>query len=197
MGEIKSALEIALERTRDVEGDHENVKSHELKQKGQKSASKFIKGEISDLSKAFKEQTGKELRWFKEGVYETLISNLSLPTGEQSLEKMDTLEKGFTALTGEKKATSGLFGQLGQFFKQYLGDIEQLIEALDAQIAPRLKQKAEAMTQQTGMEVQIDPASDPEYAAALNQNKNQITERYREALNQAKGELRKLFDKSL
>ena len=197
MGEIKSALEIAMERTRDVAGDHENLKSHEIKQKGQRLASSFLKGEISDLSKALKEHTGKELHRLKEGVYETLISNLALPTVEQPAGFMDSLEKGFIALTGEKKATAGLFSQLGQFFSRYLEDIEQLVQALNAQIAPRLKQKAEAMARQTGMDIQIDPASDPEYVAALNQNKGQITAQYREALNKAKGELRKLFEKSL
>jgi len=196
MSEIKSALEIALEKTQNIEGNKEKLEKHEAIQKGKQIVSKFLmepKSPDYDLVKFLKSLEGKKRDWAREGAFQTTLSNITLPMQEEDLEKLQAVESALGAVIKEKKHISQMMAQLKDFFTQYLGHREQLRQQMEEQFAPKLKEKQEAISRQVGTEVVLEASSDPDFVAALKSNQAQLDEQYQNALGEFKGQLESLF----
>lgn len=193
MSEIKSALELALERTKDVKSDKESVRAYEMKQEGKRLVTKLMEDSSIDLKKTMKEFQGKDQKAVKDGFFEILLANLSLPTEKSDLQKLGPLRKGFEFVTGDRRNVNYLFDQLEQLLDQYLENKQQLIEHLRSQFSQRIRQKEEEASKQMGRQVRIDPASDPEFARALNQNLGNLQDQYGGVIDQVKEQLKSLY----
>ncbi len=191
---IKSALEIALERTKDIEVDKKSIAAREKADAGKRLAGKFLAGDIDagELKKQLKTADKEELQWLKDGLLSTLSANLSLPQTKEFSEKTALLEEAFSILTGDTKQVSMMFEQINQFFGQYLANQEQLVSSLEQQFAPRLRQKEQEIARQTGSPVKLSPSQDPEFTKVLKDHLGQLESQYSEALKQAKEQLKQL-----
>jgi len=77
MGEIKSAWELAMERTAGIESDKSSLRMSELKKAGGRIASAYMDGEKPEpkkLTKEFKNYSGKELETVRKASVEILLS---------------------------------------------------------------------------------------------------------------------------
>lgn len=194
MARIKSALELALERTQDVQGDRSKLDEHEEKQRGKRVYGLLTENPELDVRKALQEASQKNVRWVEEGFFETLLANITLPGDAADTERLKRLRRGFEALIKDRKVGQ-LFDQLGQFFQQYLDNKQQLIDGLRKQFEPRLRKKEEELARQMGQRVRMDPASDPEFAAALKQYLSDLQAQYASVLDQVRGELTSMWSK--
>ena len=84
---IKSSLEIALERTKDVQADPENLLASGFITAGKKLVPQFLNDPEFSLARKVREHSGKERNWVSEGVFEALSSNLALPSDEYGLKR--------------------------------------------------------------------------------------------------------------
>ena len=100
------------------------------------------------------------------------------------------------AAVSDARKVSAIFGQLENFFREYLEERKRMLEALERQYAPKLKKKEEEMSRQMGQRVRINPAQDPEFQAMLRNYLSQLDLKYDEVLANAKEEIRQLFAKS-
>ncbi|MDR1625845.1 MAG: hypothetical protein LBT33_04830 [Spirochaetia bacterium] len=189
MTHIKSAMEIALERTQDIKGDKAALVAAEEKEEGKKLASAFFQDPGMDLAGKLKNLPKEKTAAVKEGFFQVMLSNLTLPRDEEDLKKLDPLARALEIFTGGKARTSGFKSQLEKFFKQWLDDKKNLGEALRQQLGPLLKQKEAQIAQQLGRQVRLDPRSDPDYMKAYNKNMGNLESRYGEALAQAKEDI--------
>jgi len=194
---IKSALELALEKTADVQGDPKSVKAYERKQEGKRLVSRLTEDKEFDLKKELKKYSPEEQQWIKEGFYEVIVSHLSLPANEEELERVRFLKRGLGEIIKDRKGLDYLFEQVEQIFNQYLQNRQQLIESLRQQFSGRLRQREEEMSRQLGRQIHLDPASDPEFSNALQQNLNRLQERYGDVIDQIRTELGHMFEKSV
>ncbi|MFP4617644.1 MAG: DUF6657 family protein [Spirochaetaceae bacterium] len=195
MAHIKSAWEIALERTSDIKSDKSSVRANELKREGQKIASEYVNADSPDpktLSSRLKEYSKEERKEVEKSVFEVLLSQISLPRNNQFKEKLETAKKGLGELTGETKKIGGIVDQIGSFFEQYLQYQEQISEQLKKQYEPQLKKKQEQLSRQYGYSVELRPEQDPEFNQILQSNLEQLEEQYRQALNKARDEIRSI-----
>ncbi len=193
MARIKSALEIALERTESVKGDRESVEQFELKREGKRLAGAYLddpagKNIEADLKKYPKDKQPSVRR----GAFEVLLSQVSLPAVKEDLERLDAVGKGLAAVVGDRRFLS-LFQQIQQALAQYLGEVEQYDRAIRQQYAPKLRQKEEELARRTGRRVQIDPMQDPEFVAFYNQNMGALKDRYQAAVDQVRDQAQALF----
>lgn len=200
MTEIKSALELALERTQDIQGDKETLKINNLKNDGKKLASAFLDpGEDTDDKEAsakFKSLSGEQQKVFREGFFSVMTANLTLPTAAGYESRLEILEKGLSLVIKDKKQISYIFQQVTQFFGQYLQSREQLVAAVKQQYEPRLREKEQMLAQQMGSEMKLTPEQDPEFASLLQKNYAQLEEQYNQALQQVKEQLAEMFKTS-
>jgi len=194
MSEIKSALEIALERTQDVEANKEALEANTFITEGKKAVSRFLSDEDVDLKKMLEGFDKKHLRHIKDGALQALLANLKLPADEMSLLQSKKAGQGFYALTADSKHLSKLLNQMEQFLGDFLQERKRVVEAVEQRFQPILQQKEQAMSQQVGARVKIDPAMDPDFQKMLRENMTILEDRYNQVLARVKQELRRLSD---
>lgn len=198
MSKIKSALELALERTADVVIDKEAVHRDEFIKKGKTLAGKYISDPKSlSLAEELDSLSGEESAWAKEGVMETLLANITLPRYETDLSRFPVIADGLKNI-GPKKGSDAktleyLLGKYSELFKQYLENLNQIEDQLKSQWEGRLRQKEQQLRQQTGQTVRLTPEQDPEFGKVLSEEFARLDAQYTEVLSQGKAEIRKLI----
>jgi hypothetical protein len=192
MGVIKTALEIALERTEQVKSDKSSIDQFEAKQRGKKTANAFLAGEV-DISEEIKKTDAAQRESLKQGIFDVLISQIALPSGREDEKRIEMIGKGLAAVINNSRF-SAMYKQLAQLFSQYLQEAAQYEHAIRQQYGPKLRQKEEELSRRMGREVRIDPLQDPEFAAFYNQNMNALKGNYEGLIEQAKEEARRMFE---
>jgi len=194
MGEIKSALELALERTNNVQSDKKLIEKNKAIDEGKKSAFEYMEknnGKETSFEKLIKESSKEKQQWLREGMFKVLISNLKLPEDESSFKKINKIRDGFSAIVEDKKEVIFLFSQIEQVFKQYLQNKNSIIENLNNNFEQKLREKEEALSKQLGTKVTLKPENDPEYKDYLRKMTNQLNQQYREVLVKIRNEIEK------
>lgn len=195
MGEIKSALELALERTQDIKSDPDALRRHEARTEGKRLFAKVREDETFDVAAAIKAAPKESRDWIRQGLVEVARSSLTLPQSEADLARTRAVERALAAAVRDRGALSSLMQQVTALFTRYLEDRNQLIEELRRRWEPRLRQREQQLAQQYGRPVQLDPASDPEFAKALQENMAQLESHYRGAVEQADSHIRQLLER--
>jgi hypothetical protein len=190
MGRIKSALEIALERTETVKGDRERISNYETRQRGKKLAGVFLEGGVS-FEGEIKKLNGEEREALRQGIFDVLLPQVSLPQSEEDLGRIEKAGKGLAALTGVQ--FSRLYAQFVQALRQYLEETEEFDQAIKQQYAPKLRQKEEELARRLGRELRLDPFQDPEFVAFYNQNMNSLKGKYQSLVEQVRAEAARVF----
>ena len=195
MALIKSALEIALERTKDMKADPLALKAFELKQEGQRLAGEFLSDPAAvDLEARIKALAKEDRGILRQAVFGVLAARIQLPLTKAGMPPgtLETLAKGFSSLASSPfpdKRVGGLLKQIEDFLTRYLEDASKLDAALRKQYAPKLQRKEQELAARTGQAVRLDPLSDPEFLKVYQQNVGHLKSQYQSALDQAKEDL--------
>jgi hypothetical protein len=191
MALIKSALELALERTEGLTVDKEELRRKEVFNQGRIAAAKaleegtdFFETTIKAQEKALKKD---EYHLFAEGAVENLLSRILLAVdnlAQANLTKTaDLLDKITHKKAGPRiEKVSGLLNQYGT-------EVGQLKQAIAQQLGPQLKARA----QQQG----VNPATyvmekDPAYLKVLAENLEPLRAEYQAGLDALKAEVKAL-----
>jgi hypothetical protein len=204
MGRIKSALELALERTSGIASDMSSIARHDARQKGKKLANEFLAqgvpaadGDDSDIAarvpvdikETLKKVPKDSLEAFKQGFFDILLVNIALPSREEDLDKIERTGEALHELTGNPQVNA-LFKQFLQTASRYIAELGQYDDAIHRQYAPKLRQKEEMLSRQYGRHVQIDPYQDPEFVAFYNQNINALKTNYTQPVDEFRAKLK-------
>lgn len=193
MALIKSALELALERTKDIQGDKESLDAKHFREEGMKLAARAGTEAGFDLKTALKPFSAKEAAWVKEGLGSVLMTALGLPANEAALKRLKDFVPLFAALSSNQRQMSGIMEELTNFFDQYLQQRDQMVEAVRKQAEPKLRQKEDALYQQSGRRVRLTVESDPELSKYLNMNLDKLNAQYEQALEGIRAEIQALL----
>jgi hypothetical protein len=193
MGRIKSALEIALERTESVKSDKASIDLYDAKQRGKKLANEFLTDPNIKLEEEFKKTPKEQLASLKQGLFDVLLSQITLPVTEEDKKRVEAAGKGLQTVINNSRFAA-LSKQMTQAVSQYLDQAGQYEEAIRRQYAPKLRQKEEELSRRMGREVRIDPFQDPEFVAFYNQHMNALKDNYEGALDQVREEAARLFE---
>ena len=189
MGTIKSSWEIALERTKDVVPDKENLDQHRFATEGKKLVSRYLGDTDVELQELLEQFGGKQAGWVREGMRDALLNNLTLPTDEFALKRSRRAGEGFGALSTNARKLRVLLNQLEQFFQEYLGERNRVQQEVDRAYEPRRQQKEAELSKKTGQRVQINPQTDPEYVGLMRQQLMMVDDRYGQVLQGVRDEL--------
>jgi hypothetical protein len=196
MGQIKTAMELALERTEGLKADRTGVQAQDAKREGRVlGARRMEDGESVDLKKELSKFAKPLDRAAREGAAEAILSRLQLPRDKESLPPLEAMGGALGSMApgiGADKRIAATFKELSGFLGRYLEDMGRLEEGLTRQYAPKLKQKEQELKRRTGQDVRIDPRRDPEFLALLSKNVTQLKGQYQDALDQAKEDLKDL-----
>ena len=195
MGRIKSALEIALERTEAVKTDKASIGHFEAKQQGKRLANAFLADPSKNPEDELKQYPKDQLESLKQGMFEVLLPQITLPAAPDDLPRVEAVGKGLHLLM-KNAPFAAMYKQLIQVLSQYLGEAAHFEQAIRQQYAPKLRQKEEELSRRMGREVRIDPFQDPEFAAFFNQNLNALKANYQAAVDQVRGEAQRIWDEA-
>jgi BMFP domain-containing protein YqiC len=192
MGRIKSALEIALERTESVKGDKSTINIYEAKQRGKKLANQYLGGELSSIEGEFKKAPSKEERdALKQGCFEIFVSQITLPAMPDDIKRLEATGTGLAVIVGDKRF-SALYQQLMQALSQYMQEAAQYEEAIKRQYAPKLRQKEEELSRRMGQPVKLDPYQDPEFITFYNQAINALKGNYESVIEEVQSQIKEM-----
>jgi hypothetical protein len=194
MGRIKSALEIALERTETVKGDRESISNYETRQRGKKLAGDFLEDGVS-FEKEIKKLNGGQQEALKQGIFDVLLPQVSLPQSGEDLGRIEKAGKGLAELIGHERFTR-FYARFVQALRQYLEEADEFDRIIKQQYAPKLRQKEEELARRLGRELHLDPFQDPEFVAFYNQNMNKLKEKYQSLVEEVRAEAGKGFDRN-
>jgi len=194
MGKIKSALEIALEKTESVKSDKGSIGQFEAKQKGKKLANQFLEGEVKSLQDEIKNCPADEKASLKQGIFDVLISQITLPLIKDDIKRIEAAGQGLSAVI-ENKRFAEISKQFVQIMNQFIEEASNFEEAIKKQYAPKLRQKEEELSRRMGRSIKLDPFQDPEFANFFNQNMQALKVNYQTAADQVREEAQKLFEK--
>ncbi|SMP58800.1 hypothetical protein SAMN06298221_110100 [Sphaerochaeta associata] len=196
MAIIKSAWELALEKTEKLQVDPVKIKRDLKVKEGRQLAGTFL-SHIDATKEGTKKQydavPAEEKEAFKEGMALTMLSNLALPRNTAFKENFaKVLDLGMILGEGNEQLEQ-LLGQLEGFFSQYLENQEDLVERMKQQFAPALQQKEAQLRKQYGPNFTLRPEQDPEFMKLLDKQLSQLDDQYTNILTQAKAQIKDLL----
>ncbi|HOJ99311.1 MAG TPA: hypothetical protein PLW34_07100 [Termitinemataceae bacterium] len=193
MARIKSALELALEKTESIKTDKTAVAGFERKREGKRLASLYLENpEEHSLEEAIKKCPKEELPALKRGIFEMLLSQIQLPENQDQLPKIERIFRGMQLILTDRRLPQ-LFNQVMQAFSRFLQEQQQYEEAIKRQYAPKLRQKEEELARRLGQRIRLDPFQDPEFVAFYNQNMNMLKGQYQALVDEVRQHLEQWF----
>lgn len=190
MAKIKSAWEIALERTENIQIDREKLKKDENIKKARLCAGAYLndeenKGEslVDDL-KAINDDDA-----VKKALKLTALQNLTLASDTVLTDRYERILNLISLCCGANQNIMELANQIVGFCKQFPEHRKQLVDQLKEQFAPMLSQKAAQLKAQYGQDVPVSLENDPEFLKIANQQLERLQKQYDETLAEAKAQL--------
>jgi hypothetical protein len=189
MAVIKSAYELAMERTKDITGDKEALEASAASTEGKKAVSRFLDDREVKLRDELKKLDKKKAEWAREGMIQALLANLVLPVDEVGMQRGRRIAEGLADLGGKSRQLAQLFAQLEDFYKEYIEERKRVRDLIEDRYSQKLKQKEQELSRQLGSPVKIDPSQDPEFMGLLRQNMGNLEARYGEVLARVKEQI--------
>ncbi|MCL2270307.1 MAG: hypothetical protein FWC24_03080, partial [Treponema sp.] len=151
MGRIKSALEIALERTESVKTDKASIGLYEVKQQGKRLANAFLQDPSKNLEDDLKKCPKDQRESLKQGIFDVLVPQITLPAAPDDMQRIEAVGKGLRMLINDGHF-AGMYKQLIQVLSRYLDEAAHYEQAIRQQYAPKLRQKEEEISRRMGRE---------------------------------------------
>lgn len=195
MAKIKSAWEIAMERTENLDIDPVKLKNDVLIKKGKQLAGKFLNDityHESELKSELKKMNDEDKNLVLEGIKSIILINIALPNNDLYQDKNARLkELALLIKKNDNTMASEAIAQLDTFYKQYFDNQDDLVEQLKKQFEPQLQQKSSQLSKQYGQEVHLSAEQDPEIMKIIQQQVKKLQDQYTQTLNTFKEQISK------
>jgi hypothetical protein len=187
MAEIRSTMDMVMERAAKLAAEADEVSSDEtLQNEGMKLAASFLNNQDKDLLELLKNRAADEQMAVRAGMARTLLRNIVLPRAEeisdQSLLSLSALQE----LSGNSADVGSICSELKQILEQYGQHLEQVKQQFDESILNQLK----AQLQQQGLavddEMALNPTMHPKYQEEWSRTSAELSSQYNDALDQRK-----------
>lgn len=190
MSKIRSAWEIAMEKTENIEIDKSKLEKEENIKQARTLAGRYLNYDEEmtkeRLVSSYREISGKE--GVRDGVKATILQNLTLPSAPVLNDRFERVET-LVSMISSDPAVMELTGQIIAFLKQYPEHQKQLVEQLKDRFAPALEQKSAELSRQYGQEIHLEAENDQEFMKLAQQQLDALRKQYEATLEDAKGKL--------
>ncbi|NPB08949.1 MAG: hypothetical protein GXO17_01220 [Thermodesulfobacteria bacterium] len=188
MGEIKSTLEIALEKAARLgKASKEELRQEELVREGRRLAAKFLNEKDFRLAEALAKIPSEDRPLVIRGAVDTLVRNIVFPRDQHALNDirrvLDGLELIFAAFPQVKQLTAEIYKLLSLYLEQQ----KQIYEQFKQQFKGQMAEVEEALRQQYGEQVKMDIEMQPQFQEEWRKIRGQLEEQYRRQLDYLKG----------
>ena len=194
MGKIKSAWEIALEKTEGITIDKEKMKYQSDVEKARKAAGSYMLADKADDEAFITNLKDIDPKAMKEGLLMTADANISLPESEEGNEERFRRIKTIIAIASDNNSNAlALTDELIGFLNQYPLHRKDLVEKMKAQYKPILDEKSEKLSKQYGQDIHLSYESDKEFMEAASKNLERLENQYQQTVRNAKAQLKQMI----
>ena len=192
MGDIKSALEIAMEKIEKLgeATDEERLKWRYVPE-GERLAVRYLKQDCN-LVVELSQYEEEVKRYIIKGAGDILIRNINLPKDDLAKRNNKRTMDGLKNLKNDKVATENVYSKMRRIFNHYTEQGEQqrrqAYESLKAEFEAKVQQ---AVQQQLGslMRFRIDVEKQPQFQEEWRKIQTQLDSQYLKLLAEYKQEL--------
>ena len=194
MGKIKSAWEIALEKTEGITIDKEKMKYQSDVEKARKAAGSYMLADKADDEAFINNLKDIDPKAVKEGLLMTADANISLPESEEGNEERFRRIKTIIAIASDNNSNAlALTDELIGFLNQYPLHRKDLVEKMKAQYKPILDEKSEKLSKQYGQDIHLTYENDKEFMEAASKNLERLENQYQQTVRNAKVQLKQMI----
>ena len=180
MARIKSAWELALEKTKEIEIDENKYKAGVLEKDGMALAGKYLNdAQMTDeeLAGKYNSYSSEELVSVKKGIVNTIFSNLGLPQDNLYEMRFERIVALVVLVEDQGSQAAGAIRQIGDLFVQYIKHREDFIQRMQEQVQQAMQENPEGFNSK-------------QYTQLIQQNLKKLDAQYQGALDNAKEALR-------
>ena len=191
MGRIRSAWEIALEKTQDIAIDKAKLEKENNITAARTLAGRYLNydEEMSEdvLKKEYEKIEG--LDGVRDGIRTSIMQNLTLPSETVLNDRYERLETLASMISGNDSQVMSLMGHITAFLKQYPEHQKQLYEQLKEHFRPMLEEKAQQLREKYGQDIPLSLENDKEFVQVANKQLEELRKQYESNLDAAKSQL--------
>ena len=193
MGKIRSAWEIALEKTASIELDKEKYQHDADVDKARRIAGSYLVSDDRTEEDMKNELSALDPAVVKEALSMTVLNALSLPQEEILDDRYEKIAVLADIASSGNAAVADLIGQITAFLKQYPLHRKELVDKMKEQFAPMLEEKEERMRAQYGQNVKLRIENDKDFLDMASKNLERLQDQYEKTLEGAKEQLKALL----
>ena len=190
--EIKSALEIAMEKVEKLGGatEEERLKWKYIPE-GEKLAARYLKQDLNLLAQLGQYEENAR-KYVTEGAGDILIRNINLPKNDLVRRNNKRAMDGLKTLKNDKVSVENVYSRMRRIFDHYIEQGEQqrkqAYESLKTEFEAKIQ---EAVKQQLGSfaGIKIDIESQPQFQEEWRKLQTQLDLQYIKLLDEYKQEL--------
>jgi len=191
-GEIKSALEIAMEKAEKLGtvSEEERLKWKHVPE-GEKLAARYLKQNLNLVAELNQYEENAK-RYVVQGAKDVLIRNISLPKNDLAKRSNKRAMEGLKTLKRDKVGVENVYSRIRRIFDHYIEQGEQqrkqAYESLKAEFETKIQ---EAVKQQLGSfaGIKIDAERQPQFQEEWYKLQSQLDSQYVKLLDECKQEL--------
>ncbi len=147
MGEIKSALEIALEKAERLgKVSKEELEEQKWEDEGKKRAASFLMKKVESMEEAMKDIPGQYIQIALKGACQILVRNIVLPREKEQWETIKRAFKGLSEIKGS--IADQVIPQIEYLLKNYEQTISSYKSQFQQQVQASLGGQQGALTQE-------------------------------------------------
>ncbi len=192
MAEIKSALELALEKAEQYgKASQEELAESRYKEEGRILAVKFLRGE-GDLEAELQAFPAPAQAVIRGAVKEVFLRNISLPKNGEADERRDRALEGLSAVARDKKAMSRMQAELGQVLQNYLQVRDNAYQQLKARFGATVGNMQRALEAQYQRRVKLEVEQIPQFQEEWRRFQGSLNDQFEPMLEDLKERMQNL-----
>ena len=191
MGDIKSALELAMEKVEKLgEATDEERLRWKYVPEGEKLAATYLKQGYNLVAELDKYEE-KVRRYIIKGASDILIRNINLPTNDLANQKNRKAMDGLKAIKSDKVGVENVYSKIRRIFSHYMEQGEQQRKQTYEQLKTEFEARLQQAVQQLGsfIGIKIDVEKQPQFQEEWHKIKTQLDSQYLKLLDEYKQEL--------
>ncbi len=163
MAEIKSALELALEKAEQYgKASREELAAAQYQEQGRQLAVKFLKGE-GDLAAELQDLPPQAQEAARVAIKEVFLRNIGLPRNGEGDGRLDRALAGLLLVAVQKREMARLKGELEQLLQQYLQIRNNAVQQLKARFSQGVNQMQRGIEAKTGQKMRLEAEQLPQF----------------------------------
>ena len=189
MAEIKSALELALERAEQYgRASKEEMELAQHQEQGRRLAVQFLKGE-GDLEVDLKSLPPQTQAAARLAIKEVFLRNLGLPRENAVDPRQDRAMEGLLLAADNRQAMAHLQTELEQVLQQYLQFRSNALQQLKARFAAGMGQMQQSMEAQYRQKMNLDVEHLPQFQEEWRRFDGQLQDQFGSMLENLKARM--------